>query len=63
MCERKIRVKRRSILYLVFCVVILFMAFTPLSRAEFDPESISTPYFLLMDADTGTVIYHKQGDT
>lgn len=39
-----------------FCVLTQFPS--P-SFAEFDPESISTPYIVLMDASTGNVLYER----
>ncbi len=39
-----------------FCVLCFF---PHTSLAEFDPESVSTPYIVLMDADTGNVLYER----
>lgn len=42
-----------------FCVCALLCP--SVAKAEFDPESISTPYIVLMDAATGNVLYERAG--
>ncbi len=39
-----------------FCILCLFPR---TSLAQFDPESVSTPYIVLMDAATGNVLYER----
>ena len=55
--ERMKGLKRFLTAFLALCLTIgLFPA---AALAEFDPESVSTPYIALMDADTGTLLYAK----
>lgn len=55
--ERMKSLKRFLTAFLALCLTIgLFPA---AALAEFDPESVSTPYIALMDADTGTLLYAK----
>ncbi len=40
-------------------VCLLAGCFPSEARAEFNPENVTTPYVVLMDADTGAVLYGK----
>lgn len=49
---------------LALVLTVLLFALVPMTAmADFDPSSISTAHVLLMDADTGTVLYEYGGYT
>ncbi|MDO4568641.1 MAG: D-alanyl-D-alanine carboxypeptidase family protein [Clostridia bacterium] len=54
---------KHIVLCLLLCALMVAFALPPVARADFSPDSISTPYMLLMDADTGLVLSEKQGYT
>ena len=46
----------------LFLAFILVLSSLPLvASAEFDPSSVSTPYIVLMDAVSGSILYEKKG--
>ena len=53
----------KKLLILVLVFVLVLTALPATARAEFDPDSISTPYVVLMDAETGAVLFEKNAHT
>lgn len=53
--------KRFSCAALALLMVCIMLPSTGL--AAFDPESVSTPYIVLMDAATGNILYERQSNT
>lgn len=49
--------KRFLTALLALCLAIGFLPAA--AYAEFDPDQVSTPYIVLMDADTGAILYQK----
>ncbi|MCE5235534.1 MAG: D-alanyl-D-alanine carboxypeptidase family protein [Clostridiaceae bacterium] len=49
--------KRFVTALLVLCLAISFLPAA--AHAEFDPDKVSTPHIVLMDADTGAILYQK----
>lgn len=43
----------------VLVISVLFCTFSVQSFAEFSPSSITTPHMILMDADSGSILYEK----
>jgi D-alanyl-D-alanine carboxypeptidase len=52
--------KRFLTALLALCLAIGFLPAVAL--AEFDPDSVTTPHIILMDADTGAILYQKDAD-
>lgn len=50
-----------SLFSLALCLAVLFTAVPAGAEMEFDIESITTKHILLMDAETGSVLYEKGG--
>lgn len=51
----------RKLICVISTFLLFFCALTPIADAAFDPSSISTPYIVLMDAQSGHVLYEKNG--
>lgn len=52
--------KRFLTAFLALCLTIVFLPAAAL--AQFDPDSVTTPHIVLMDADTGAILYQKNAD-
>lgn len=52
-----------SLFSLALCLAVLFTAVPAGAEMEFDIESITTKHILLMDAETGSVLYEREDDS